>query len=203
MCAMANREYDKIVGRNLAGLRGDRSQQMIADEMRKRGHRWTQATVWAIEKGERSLKLEEAIALSEVVEVNVLSIAGWGEEHGAHFMRAGRRLSEAHSGIARLAQEFTRTAVQTSTESILLDDEGQLPDEPLWWLWMDVPIRDHLIEAVDSGMRAEAKRSIVEDYSESADLDRLVAVELDQAEALRLEARKRWKARRGEHREAP
>lgn len=35
--------------------------------MRQRGHRWSQATVWAVEKGERQLRLTEAEDLGEIL----------------------------------------------------------------------------------------------------------------------------------------
>ena len=62
---------DSIVGKNVQLLRGARSQQAIADEMRARGWKWSQATLWAIEKGERPLRLAEAVSLAEVLRCNV------------------------------------------------------------------------------------------------------------------------------------
>lgn len=37
--------------------------------MRERGHRWSQATVWNVERGERPLRLSEANSLAEILEV--------------------------------------------------------------------------------------------------------------------------------------
>lgn len=51
---------DDKIGANLARLRGNVSQEGLAKAMRDRGYRWSQATVWAIEKGERPLRLSEA-----------------------------------------------------------------------------------------------------------------------------------------------
>ncbi|MDP5226640.1 MULTISPECIES: hypothetical protein [Arthrobacter] len=55
---------DKQIGKNLATLRGERSQQDVASQMRALGYKWSQATVWAVEKGERPLKVVEAVALA-------------------------------------------------------------------------------------------------------------------------------------------
>jgi hypothetical protein len=58
---------DERIGRNLVTRRGDRSQKDVADAMRARGWKWSQATVWAIEKGERPLRLAEADDLADVL----------------------------------------------------------------------------------------------------------------------------------------
>lgn len=60
---------DALIGRNVARLRGDRAQQWLADEMRKRGWRWSQATVWSVEQGTRPLRLAEAQALASIMKV--------------------------------------------------------------------------------------------------------------------------------------
>jgi hypothetical protein len=60
---------DKQIGQNLIRLRGGRSQQDVADEMRELGWRWSQATVWSVEKGERPLRLSEAGDLASVLHV--------------------------------------------------------------------------------------------------------------------------------------
>lgn len=58
---------DEEIGRNLVRVRGSRSQKDVATAMRQRGFRWSQATVWAIEKGDRPLRLSEAEALGAVL----------------------------------------------------------------------------------------------------------------------------------------
>ncbi|MFB2596588.1 helix-turn-helix domain-containing protein [Herbiconiux sp. P17] len=62
---------DSDIGQNLLTLRGARTQKEIADRMRELGWKWSQATVWAIEKGERSVKLAEAHDLAELLDVDV------------------------------------------------------------------------------------------------------------------------------------
>jgi transcriptional regulator with XRE-family HTH domain len=64
-------EDDGFVGRRLGQLRGERSQKSLADEMRLRGWKWSQATVWAIERGDRSLKLMEARDLAAVLDIQL------------------------------------------------------------------------------------------------------------------------------------
>lgn len=60
-------EMDEQIGRNFARMRGDRPQSEIASAMRERGYKWSQATVWAVEKGERPLRLSEAFDLDQVL----------------------------------------------------------------------------------------------------------------------------------------
>lgn len=74
---MAN---DAEIGRNLIRLRGSGSQKDLADAMRKKGFRWSQATVWAVEKGERPLRLTEAEALGEVFGIPHQALLSTGEQ---------------------------------------------------------------------------------------------------------------------------
>lgn len=53
-------EQDQRIGEAVIALRADRTQQAVADDMRERGWKWSQATVWSVEKGERPLRLAEA-----------------------------------------------------------------------------------------------------------------------------------------------
>jgi hypothetical protein len=64
-------ERDIHIGKNLASRRGVRSQQALARAMRNRGWKWSQATASAIEKGERPLKLAEAIDLADELHVRL------------------------------------------------------------------------------------------------------------------------------------
>lgn len=60
-------DADRQVGENVAQLRGDMSQKALATAMRDQGHKWSQSTVWAVERGERPLKLVEAASLVSIL----------------------------------------------------------------------------------------------------------------------------------------
>jgi hypothetical protein len=60
-------EQDRRIGEAVIALRAARTQQAVADDMRERGWKWSQATVWSVEKGERPLRLAEAGDLAEVL----------------------------------------------------------------------------------------------------------------------------------------
>lgn len=64
---------DYQIGRNLKRLRGDVSREMLAAKMVERGFRWSRATVFNIEDGKRSLKLKEASAVLECLDLNPTS----------------------------------------------------------------------------------------------------------------------------------
>jgi transcriptional regulator with XRE-family HTH domain len=64
---MGMSERDALIGRNVARLRGGRTQKELAEAMRERGHKWSQATVWSVEQGERPLRLTEADDLVQVL----------------------------------------------------------------------------------------------------------------------------------------
>lgn len=51
-----------------------RSQKDVGDAMRLRGHKWSQATVWSVEKGERPLKFAEAGDLAEILRIEDLRV---------------------------------------------------------------------------------------------------------------------------------
>lgn len=69
-------ERDKRVGQAIVALRGDTSQAAVADAMRERGWKWSQATVWSVEKGERPLRLLEAGDLADVLGIQIDDFLG-------------------------------------------------------------------------------------------------------------------------------
>ncbi|MEU0575239.1 helix-turn-helix domain-containing protein [Dermacoccus nishinomiyaensis] len=67
-------DRDRQIGQNIARLRGERSQQWLAGAMKERGHRWSQSTVWSVEKGDRPMRLTEALDVAEVLEASLASL---------------------------------------------------------------------------------------------------------------------------------
>ena len=68
-------EQDKQIGRNLAMFRASTTQQALATTMRKLGHKWSQATVWSVEKGDRPLRLTEADSLAQIFKIQIAALA--------------------------------------------------------------------------------------------------------------------------------
>ena len=97
-------EQDRHIGQTMAILRGDKTQQAVADEMRQRGWRWSQSTVWSVEKGDRALRLAEAEDLSAVL--GTASVHSFlTEPVGAHIQQGVRRVSNAYRAIVESVWE--------------------------------------------------------------------------------------------------
>lgn len=102
--SVSKKPDDQAIGELVRLARGSTAQSTIATAMKELGHRWSQATVWAVEKGERSLKLAEGRDLAMVLGVSVLDLledqAGsdayvWIRRELAEADRAGDQLIEA------------------------------------------------------------------------------------------------------------
>lgn len=65
---------DGLFGQRVARLRGGKSQKALADDMRERGWKWSQMTVYLTETGKRSLKLKEAPDLADILGVQVMDL---------------------------------------------------------------------------------------------------------------------------------
>lgn len=61
-------ELEKAIGGRVRAMReaSAMSQADLSAAMRQRGVRWAQATVWAVEAGERPLRLSETTLLAEI-----------------------------------------------------------------------------------------------------------------------------------------
>ncbi|WP_157156247.1 helix-turn-helix domain-containing protein [Diaminobutyricimonas sp. LJ205] len=93
---------DELIGKNLQNLRGDMSQKELADKMRALGWKWSQATVWSIEKGERPLRLAEADALFDVLKLD--GIEELLKLPAAYsYFNALQRLEETEADLRQLA----------------------------------------------------------------------------------------------------
>ena len=92
--------------RKAAGL----SQTDVAEAMGAEGHRWHQQTVLRLEKGSRPLKLDEAMALSRVLDLPMELL--WAErparDSTAIVLTAADRLGTAWTHLAEAAYDFER-----------------------------------------------------------------------------------------------
>ncbi|GAB2843448.1 helix-turn-helix domain-containing protein [Microbacterium insulae] len=94
---------DVEIGRNLARIRGALSQKDLADAMRARGFRWSQATVWAVEKGERPLRLSEAEAVGRILDVHHAILLSTSEQ--IDFTHRFREFTDVLDSIEQLAYD--------------------------------------------------------------------------------------------------
>ena len=99
---------DEQIGMNIVRFRAGRSQQSVADAMRDRGWKWSQATVWSVEKGERPLRLSEATDLAEVLEIMLPLLLALPEEAQLHeYMHQCRQTHQALTLAATAYLEAT------------------------------------------------------------------------------------------------
>lgn len=108
---------DEQIGRNLAQLRGEMSQKELAAEMRRRGWKWSQATVWSIEKGERPLRLTEAQEVAAIFEADLWLLTL--EEATLRATRRVRRVELAERALREAIQEYDEARFNLAHE---LDD---------------------------------------------------------------------------------
>lgn len=76
------------------------SQADLAKAMRERGPKWSQATVWAVEKGDRPLRHSEAIELADLIGLPL----GFPADPYASAVRRGVQLSV--SVLTRVVEEM-------------------------------------------------------------------------------------------------
>lgn len=104
-------DFDAVIGANLKRIRGDMNQADLADEMKRRGHKWSQATVWAVQRGERSLKLAEARDVAEVlgVRVEAFFLASEAEKRFTDVRKALHDLRRARIDLRSAYREWITT----------------------------------------------------------------------------------------------
>ncbi|WP_460889084.1 hypothetical protein [Promicromonospora xylanilytica] len=114
---MAADERDLHVGQNLTKHRGIRSQKALADWMRKRGWKWSQATVWSIEKGDRPLKFLEAVDLADALDIRIEDLLQEPE-----LATATRDVAARTRRTLALAERATDALIEFERERRDLDD---------------------------------------------------------------------------------
>lgn len=116
-------DKERAIGATASLLRGAMPQQAVADAMRDKGHKWTQSTVWAVEKGERRLLLSEAADLTAVLGVPLEMLLRRPEEAGLQ-----RDIADECHNIGVLFDEavwamYDLSAAQTALQRLL--DEAE------------------------------------------------------------------------------
>jgi len=168
----------------MAILRGDRTQQAVADEMRRRGWRWSQATVWSVEKGDRPLRLAEAEDLATVLGTPSVH-AFLTEPMGARIQQGARRASNAYQAIVESVWECLDAQDALKVQLKHAQEDGHELSE------IEVGQRDSWVRASDVPEKAVAQARLeyeqrVRDEDEDAAEARLEDVQRthDEAEAV-------------------
>jgi transcriptional regulator with XRE-family HTH domain len=145
-------DFNRRVGENLQRIRkaAGWSQADLADRLSARGLSFQQPTILKVEKGSRPLKLEEACAIAEELEVTVASLSQLidDEQAGealAQIQRSNLIIARTERGIREMhekAQQNERdtrawlekaTAVLREAEQRFKDAGGIQDAEGRWW----------------------------------------------------------------------
>ncbi len=106
-----DKQTDKAIGKNVARFRGELSQAALAQKMKNLGHKkWSQATIWALEKGERALKLSEAQDLAALLHVDVKDFVTLQDEEISDIALAAqtaRLMNSLNSSAIKLGETLT------------------------------------------------------------------------------------------------
>jgi len=146
-------DIDHYVAVNVRELRERRglSQGELARRMIDQGFGFTQATVWKIEAGQRSVKVGEAVALGRALE-----LASWPQlaerpeisQHRAELEAADRDAREAYEALRAAAATYLRTQTELSLTVRLAQDAGLGPEADFYrGGWLAAPAEQAVIEA--------------------------------------------------------
>lgn len=128
------------------------SQKDLAIAMRERGHKWSQATVWNVERGERPLRLSEATALADVLELqSVQSITA--PEGEFEYLVTESKLHAAERELALQAESVLRLKRQMVEElnAMYTKDLDSSAVRALEWQLRTTPVEvvnDVLVEQI-------------------------------------------------------
>lgn len=111
---------DEQIGANLTRLRGEMSQKELAAKMRPLGWKWSQATVWSIEKGERPLRLTEAEDVCQVlgVLVGALTYPDWY----ARINQQALGLISARSHLEQAIRDYANAQIALAVNADLAEE---------------------------------------------------------------------------------
>lgn len=113
-----------MIGKNLVRLRGEMSQKDVATAMRDRGWKWSQATVWSVERGDRPLRLAEAQDLAAILRRPMQAFLY--SETEQKIANADRRLREARTELEEALSSLQGARIQMAR---LLDGAHRSGDE--------------------------------------------------------------------------
>jgi transcriptional regulator with XRE-family HTH domain len=104
------------------------TQTQLAELMTAKGFKWHQATVYKVEVGERQIQLGEALALADVVGLDVAVMATPGDEVVAH-RRVTQALEDYHEARSKLLGAMDRYATRSAALRIALEQDAEVVEK--------------------------------------------------------------------------
>ncbi|MET9632174.1 helix-turn-helix transcriptional regulator [Lentzea sp. NPDC006480] len=128
--------------------RADMSQEELARRMSERGFGFSQATIWKIENGQRTVKISEAVVLSEIFNLLWMDLtrAPQVSRRQAAVAQAHRNAYQAFGALKEAAAEFLETQLSLSLAVREAQDDGLTVAEPLK-SWLEIPAERAVLEA--------------------------------------------------------
>ena len=142
---------DERVGVNLRAYReaAGLSQEELAQRMVERGFGFSQATVWKIESGNRPVKVSEAVAFADA-----LDLRGWQSltqdptqaRHQVQINHWHRAAAASYKQLKDTAAAYIETQVNLTFVIRDAQDAGMAISD-VWTSWLSVPAERAVIEA--------------------------------------------------------
>ncbi|MFI6031614.1 helix-turn-helix domain-containing protein [Amycolatopsis magusensis] len=142
---------DQNVATNLRAFRerGGVSQEELAQRMSERGFGFSQATIWKIESGQRPVKISEAVALSDALDLpSWINLTAEPDvtRHHADLTAAHRGAAQTYAVLKDAAVLYLRAQVDLSFIVRQARDAG-VPVSQLYTSWLDIPAEKAVLEA--------------------------------------------------------
>lgn len=170
---------DERIGENLTRYRGTRSQEEVAEYMRSKGFKWSQATVWSVEKGKRALRLSEAHALAELLSPGLSGPQLFVFERGAtgvsealeKYRSTLGEFREAVEAVLEAHTDLWNATARLQADGFLSEDQEQLFENAKRWAIEDGPFEEfqrayrahHEIQEDEDDLTRELKTAMIED----------------------------------------
>lgn len=130
---MTTKERNKIVGANIANLRGTLSQTELAKAMSEMGHGWIQTTVSAVESGARALKFAEAVDIAYLLSVPLSALASEPDrlELENELRRDSNRLWGAYEGAIHAMKDLLQIRSEMGQSAVRRMDNPEVQTQEI------------------------------------------------------------------------
>lgn len=130
---MNTKDEAKTVGENFRKIRTGALWSMpdLAEEMKKRGHNWTKASVWKIETGDRRIKVDEAIDAFNIMGLDIPDAFARLAELSSVERRSRKACDSAIGVVEQMLSEKSQLEIALAEMDMILraNDPGRIDAE--------------------------------------------------------------------------